>query len=309
MSGENNPGNSEEGGHANPPPQTPAGGEAASRGGVAADQNGTGETDAGDDKPTAFDNQLKKTDIFIAWFAGISAAAAVISAVVAIVTIREMDGAANQTERAISQLSNVVAAQQDEVNALDNGVSATRGQTNAIVAELPSLQTQASAAGRTASASETQLAATLTQTGPQLVLSFNVTPNGDGWLVTPRWDNRGTTTAVGFRGWDNSKLFVKDAPQSFDFLNPDPGTIPGTKAVVVPGIPILQQSRYLSRSDEVSMETGTMVIVWGYVEYMDSLPHPRLHRIHWCNSESVIHVGDTYEFSAPIYRPECNTRN
>lgn len=67
------------------------------------------------DQPDRFEKQLKTTDVWIAIFAGVSAIAAVVSSVVAIKTIQEMDGAAKQTDAAISKIAELAKSSHDEV--------------------------------------------------------------------------------------------------------------------------------------------------------------------------------------------------
>jgi hypothetical protein len=102
-----------------------------------------------------------------------------------------------------------------------------------------------------------------------------------GWLITPNWENHGSTDADDFRGWDDSKFFSPDAPSAYDFLTPESSKAPGI--TVGPGETRLQTSQFVTQDDVRSVIGGSgKIVIWGYIEYRDSLPEGRSHKIHWC---------------------------
>lgn len=165
---------------------------------------------------------------------------------------------------------------------------------------------------------QTQSAITMNQIRPRFVLNFGG-PNGvmsnpstgeRGWYVTPAWENRGSSDAKDFWGWDTSSLFSPDAPADFDFLNPREKLGAVSKLVVGPNDPQLQASRFLPNADvqKAAKSDGT-IIIWGYIEYRETISGNALHHVHWCYQVSPVDSGDSYIFSYSAYRPRCNVRD
>jgi hypothetical protein len=149
----------------------------------------------------------------------------------------------------------------------------------------------------------------LTFKGPERPATLTVgSVKQTGWLITPTWENHGSADATDFWGWADIKFFSPDYAKSFDFVNRtiDSDQVPRT--TVGPSEARLQKSQFVSEKDVTSAIAGTGgIIIWGYVEYLDSLPDGRLHKIHWCYVVAPVDAGDMYIFSYAAYRPDCNT--
>lgn len=158
----------------------------------------------------------------------------------------------------------------------------------------------------------------MSQIRPRLVLSFGG-PNGlmndpltgeRGWFVTPAWENRGTSDAKEFWGWDTSSIFFPDASADYDFLNPRDKLGATPKLVVGPNAPQLQGSRFLPEGDAKRAAKGDgIIVIWGYIEYRETVPGNALHHVHWCYQVLPVDSGDSYIFSYSAYRPNCNIRD
>jgi hypothetical protein len=159
-----------------------------------------------------------------------------------------------------------------------------------------------------------QSALTISQLRPKLALSFNgpkepIKIEGEeGWLVTPTWINHGGSEGIYFWGWDNGRLFTPGAPKDFDFLTFGGDVSTASKVTIGINEPHLQISKFLSRNDVQSIvDKKSMFIMWGYVEYRESLPGNQVHHVHWCYEVFPVDAGATYIFSYSAYRPECNS--
>jgi hypothetical protein len=198
--------------------------------------------------------------------------------------------------------------------ALSNTDTATRDLAAAALKQAEAAERQVTAMQGPLSEMQRQSALTIAQLRPKLTLSFKG-PNErmtfagkDGWFVTPVWENRGGSEGLNFWGWDSSKLFVPDAKPEFDFVTPGGKVANPVKTTIGLTEPRLQISRFLP-SDEVEQaakEKGN-IILWGSVEYQESLPGNQPHHIHWCYKVFPVDAGNTYIFSYSLYRPECNS--
>ena len=173
---------------------------------------------------------------------------------------------------------------------------------------------QAKAAGEQLSEMRIQSALTINQLRPKLTLSFNgpkepmKVEGKEGWVFTPTWQNRGGSEGIDFWGWDNGRLFTPDAPQDFDFLTFKGDASAVSKVTIGINEPRLQYSKFISREDVQSIiENKGKFILWGYVEYRESLPGNQAHHIHWCYEAVPIDAGNSYIFAHPTYRAECNS--
>jgi hypothetical protein len=131
---------------------------------------------------------------------------------------------------------------------------------------------------------------------------------GQGWFVTPKWENHGSTSAAQFLGWDNIKTFTPDADSSFDFMNLGRSFAGTPRLTIGPGSPVYQMSKFISVSDAVATHSGSArIVIWGYIEYADSLPGHKMHHVHWCFQATPIQARNALPFSFSAYRPECNS--
>jgi hypothetical protein len=155
---------------------------------------------------------------------------------------------------------------------------------------------------------------TISQLRPKLTLTIGG-PNHpmkvedkEGWMMTPIWENHGGSEGINFWGWDAGRLFTPDAPKDFDFINLGHDTGPISKTPIGLNDPRFQLSKFISRDDVQSVvDRKATYVLWGYVEYQESLPGNRAHHIHWCYGTVPVDAGDSYIFSHALYRPECNT--
>lgn len=159
-----------------------------------------------------------------------------------------------------------------------------------------------------------QSALTINRLRPKLVLEFNGPKvpvklgDKEGWAFTPTWQNRGGSEGIDFWGWDAARLFTPDAPLDFDFLNL--GHDAGVTARTTIGIneSRLQLSRIITRDEVQSViDHKGKFVLWGYIEYRESLPGKQSHHIHWCYESVPIDAGDSWIFAHPLYRAECNS--
>lgn len=68
----------------------------------------------GPEQPSKFDRDLKKTDVFIAVFAGVSGVAAVFSTIAAVYTAGQIRGSSRQVDSAIAEIASAASAAQEE---------------------------------------------------------------------------------------------------------------------------------------------------------------------------------------------------
>jgi hypothetical protein len=159
-----------------------------------------------------------------------------------------------------------------------------------------------------------QSALTISQLRPKLSLKIGGPKvpmklgDKEGWVLTPTWQNRGGSEGIDFWGWDNARLFTPDAPADFDFMNlgHDPG--PVSKTTIDTTEPRLQLSKVISRDEIQSvMDRKSNFVLWGYIEYRESLPGKQSHHVHWCYGVVPTDAGDSWIFAYPLYRAECNS--
>lgn len=167
-------------------------------------------------------------------------------------------------------------------------------------------------------ATQAQAAITISQLAPKMDLILVGPPrpimgpgNKLGWYVTPKWDNHGSVSATQYWGWDNSTTIAAAG----SYLPEIPAIPPGVldripKMTVSPGSSMAQISRFVSQEDvKAAVEGKIRIIIWGSIEYSDDLPGARIHHVRWCNQIIPIDSGETYIFSFPLYRTECNARD
>jgi hypothetical protein len=183
----------------------------------------------------------------------------------------------------------------DQAKAARDSAEGIKGQLTVMQGQLSEMQRQSSL--------------TINQLRPKLAFSFTgpetlmKIEGKEGWLITPTWQNRGGSEGIDFWGWDNGQLFTPDAPKDFDFVTFN-GNISGISKVTI-GInePRLQLSRFISKEDVQSIiDKKAKFVLWGYVEYRESLSGNQPHHIHWCFEVAPVDAGQSYIFSHPAYR-------
>jgi hypothetical protein len=159
-----------------------------------------------------------------------------------------------------------------------------------------------------------QSALTISQLRPKLTLTIKgpgrpmKLGDKEGWVLTPVWENHGGSEGINFWGWDNARLFTGPAPADFDFLTlgHDAGDV--SKTTIAMNDPHLQLSKVITRDEIQSvMDKKSDFVLWGYVEYRESLPGSQFHRIHWCFGVVPTDAGDSWIFAYPLYRAGCNS--
>jgi hypothetical protein len=155
---------------------------------------------------------------------------------------------------------------------------------------------------------------TISQLRPKLTISFGgpkepmKIDGKEGWFITPIWENHGGSEGIDFWGWDASQLFAPDAPIDFDFITPNRNFGAALKTVIGINAPRAQQSRFITREDVKNLiDKRGKFVLWGYIEYRESLPGNQPHHVHWCYEAAPIDAGNSYTFAHPLYRAECNT--
>lgn len=161
-----------------------------------------------------------------------------------------------------------------------------------------------------------QSALTISQLGPKLGITFSKIEatkqiNGlpkPGWLITPTWVNHGGTEAIGFHGWDKLHIFVGDDTSQFDLVNPGV-PVPETGGLSVTPTDVgMLASLFISNDDLTSaMEQKGVVLIWGYLEYADTLPDSSTRQVHWCYQVVPSKSANGFIFSFPIYKSVCNS--
>jgi hypothetical protein len=206
-----------------------------------------------------------------------------------------------ETRRAYGPIEKSADAARDAADAAKTAAGAASQQVITMQGQLAEMQKQS--------------ALTINQLRPKLILTIGGPGHAmkvdgkEGFILTPTWINHGTSDGIDFWGWDNARPFTPDAPVDFDFLNKGGAPIGNvTKVTIAPLEPRLQLSKFISSEDvQAVIDNKTTFVIWGYVEYRESLPGNQPHHIHWCYKVVPVDDGDKYIFSYPGYRPECNT--
>jgi hypothetical protein len=143
-----------------------------------------------------------------------------------------------------------------------------------------------------------------------MVIERNI--EAEGFSITARWTNNGKTDAIGFKGWDDFKIFTnKSEIETFPFLDPitsGVGMWEGAGFDVAPGEDTRFHTKHISIQNAWDMMYGrSFGIFWGYVQYKDIFNN--FHTVRDCHIFVVSNERGTLTLQLPhVLRQSCNER-
>jgi hypothetical protein len=144
-----------------------------------------------------------------------------------------------------------------------------------------------------------------------MVIERNITAGE--FTITAHWTNNGKTDAIGFKGWDDFKVFTdNNEMNSFPFSDPitsGVGMWEGAGFDITPGEGTLFHTKFISNQDAWDIMYGrSFGVFWGYVQYRDIFNG--FHTIRDCHIlvvESNGRGGLTLQLPH-VFRQSCNER-